>query len=108
MNTSERSMQMRLAAHKSWSNTPDRKSRTEAARKASHHTRFLTAARNLHPDATDEQIVQVAESLRSAHYTELAFKSAQARRIKSAAKKAAKRKAIDAELAAYKAGSKAA
>ena len=104
MTTSERSMQMRLAAHKSWSNTPDRASRTAAARRASHHTRFVDKARELHPDASDEQIAQVAESLRSAHYTELALKSAQARRIKGEAAKEAERKKRAAELAAYEAG----
>ncbi|THA78380.1 hypothetical protein E6R60_05705 [Streptomyces sp. A0642] len=80
----ERSMRMRLASHKSWAGTPDRSARTAAARKASHHTRFLKAARELHPDATDEQITAVAESLRSAHYTELALRSAKARRLKAA------------------------
>ncbi|MET9479899.1 hypothetical protein [Streptomyces sp. NPDC006638] len=85
MDPTERSMKMRLAAHKSWGNTPDRGSRTEAARKASHHTRFLTMAHERHPDATDEQISKVAESLKSAHYTELALLSAQARRRRSKA-----------------------
>lgn len=103
MNTSERSMQMRLAAHKSWSNTPDRASRTEAARRASHHTRFLDKARELHPGASEEQIQTVAESLRKAHYTALALKSAQARRIKSKAAKDAQRKKQAAELAEYEA-----
>lgn len=104
MNTSERSMQMRLAAHKSWAATPDRASRTAAARKASHHTRFVDKARELHPTASDEQIKAVAASLRKAHYTELALKSAQARRIKGQAAKDAQRKKAAAELAAYEAG----
>lgn len=104
MNTSERSMQMRLAAHKSWSNTPDRASRTAAARRASHHTRFVEKARELHPDATEAQIETVAASLRKAHYTELALRSAQARRIKSQAAKDAQRKKQAAELAEYEAG----
>ncbi|WP_405799338.1 hypothetical protein [Streptomyces sp. NBC_01506] len=104
MNTSERSMQMRLAAHRSWVNTPDRASRTAAARKASHHTRFIDQARALHPTATETQIAQVAESLRKVHYTELAFKSVQARRRKGQAVKEAKRKAIADELATYESG----
>ncbi|WP_028814463.1 hypothetical protein [Streptomyces flavidovirens] len=104
MSTSERSMQMRLAAHKSWAATPDRASRTAAARKASHFTRFIAKARELHPDASDEQIKAVAESLRKAHYTELALRSAQARRIKGQAAKEAKRRQQAAELAAFKAG----
>ncbi|MEV6437276.1 hypothetical protein [Streptomyces anulatus] len=91
MNASEQSMRMRLAAHKSWSTTTDRSARTEAARKASHHTRFLTKAREMHPSATETQIEAVADSLRKAHYTELALKSAQARRVKSEQAKQAKR-----------------
>lgn len=91
MNASEQSMRMRLAAHKSWSTTTDRSARTEAARRASHHTRFLTKAREMHPSATEAQIAAVADSLRKAHYTELALKSAQARRVKSELAKQAKR-----------------
>ncbi|MEU0691930.1 hypothetical protein [Streptomyces uncialis] len=80
--TSERSMQLRYAAHLSWANTPDRSARTAAARKASHHTRFLSKARQLHPGATEEQITEIANSLRSAHFTGLALKSVAARRAK--------------------------
>ncbi|MFD3980807.1 hypothetical protein ACFWR6_19670 [Streptomyces griseus] len=85
----ERSMRMRLASHKSWAATPDRSARTAAARKASHHTRFLVKARELHPDATEEQLAEVAKSLRSAHYTELALRSAKARRLNAASRNAA-------------------
>ncbi|MGW1183001.1 hypothetical protein ACWD7Y_05125 [Streptomyces drozdowiczii] len=81
----ELSMRMRLASHKSWASTPDRSRRTAAARKASHHTRFLTKARELHPGATEEQLADIAKSLRSAHYSELALRSAKARRLKAAA-----------------------
>ncbi|MFJ3587483.1 hypothetical protein ACIQUY_29495 [Streptomyces sp. NPDC090231] len=81
--TTERSMRMRLASHKSWASTTDRSARTAAARKASHHTRFLVKARAMHPDATEAQITAVAESLRKAHYTELALRSAAARRLKA-------------------------
>ncbi|MEU0808733.1 hypothetical protein [Streptomyces sp. NPDC005970] len=105
MNPSERSMQMRYASHISWANTKDRSARTEAARKASHHTRFITKARELHPDATETQIAEIAESLRKAHYTELAFRSAQARRVKGQQARAAKQKRVEAELSAAK-GSK--
>lgn len=98
MNTSERSMQMRLASHKSWANTPDRSARTEAARKASNHTRFITKAREMHPDASEAVIEQAAESLKKAYYAELALKSAQARRVKSAAKQAAKQARIAKQL----------
>lgn len=98
MDTSERSMQLRIAAHTSWANTPDRSARTAAARRASHHTRFLDQARELHPDATEAEIEKVAESLRKAHYQALALKSVQARRIKSEQRKNAKRARIADEL----------
>ncbi|MEU0990464.1 hypothetical protein [Streptomyces sp. NPDC005953] len=94
---------MRLASHKSWANTPDRASRTANARRASHHTRFLDMAREKHPDATEQQIEQVAESLKKAFYTENGLKSAQARRIKGQLAKDAKRRKQEAELAAYEA-----
>ena len=83
MEPSERSLAMRLAAHKSWANTPDRMARTAAARLVSHYTRFVEEARQRHPDATDAQIEQIAESLRKAYFTELALKSAQARRLRA-------------------------
>ncbi|MEU3836458.1 hypothetical protein [Streptomyces microflavus] len=102
MNASEQSMRMRLAAHKSWSTTTDRSARTEAARKASHHTRFLTKAREMHPQATQEQVEAVASSLRKAHYTELALKSAQSRRLKSEEAKKAKRSRQLDEIARLK------
>ncbi|MEU5974362.1 hypothetical protein [Streptomyces sp. NPDC047315] len=108
MNTSERSMRMRYAAHVSWANTPDRASRTAAARRASHHTRFIEQARARHPEATDEQIEKVAASLRSAHYTELALKSAAARRIKREARENEKARTRAAEIAAYEARTSAA
>ncbi|MBX6168829.1 MAG: hypothetical protein IRY84_14480 [Thermobispora bispora] len=92
LNTSERSMRNRIAAHLSWAKTPDRSARTEAARKRSHHTRFIEKARELHPDGTDEQIAKAAEALKKAHYTELARRSAQSRRIRSEMAQAAKQK----------------
>lgn len=100
MTETEKSMKLRIAAHKGWANTPDRSARTEAARMASHHTRFIAKARQMHPDASDEQIAKVAESLRKAHYQALALKSAQARRAKSAAAKRAKRAAIERQTTA--------
>ncbi|MFF3190503.1 hypothetical protein [Streptomyces misionensis] len=108
MNTSERSMQMRLASHQSWANTRDRSARTAAARRASHHTRFIAKARELHPDATEAEIAKVAESLRKAHYTALALRSAAARRAKSEAAKAKKQAEAERQLAQYRPGATAA
>lgn len=82
LNTSERSMQLRIAAHLSWAKTKDRSARTAAARRQSHHTRFIEQARELHPDGTEKQIAAAAEALKSAHYRALALKSAQTRRIR--------------------------
>lgn len=98
VDTSERSMQMRLASHISWAKTEDRSARTEAARKASHHTRFITKAREMHPGASEVVIERTAESLRKAHYQQMALRSAQARRAKSAAKQAAKQARIAKQL----------
>lgn len=101
MNTSERTMQLRLAAHKSWANTPDRRARTAAARRASHHTRFIAKARELHPDGTEEQIAAAAESLRKAFYAELALKSAQARRLKRQQREQERARQIKRQLTEY-------
>lgn len=99
MDSNDRSMQMRLASYKSWANTPDRSARTANARRAANVTRFMDQARAMHPDATDEQIEQVAAMLRKAHFTELSRRSAQARRIRSAEEKAAKQRRIEQQLA---------
>lgn len=107
MTTSEQSMRMRVAAHLSWANTPDRSARTRAAREASHYTRFDTKAREMNPNGTEAEIADAAESLRKAHYTDLALRSAKARRLKGEAKKAAKKKAVADEIAAYSAAKSA-
>lgn len=99
MNTPERSMRMRIASYKSWANTADRSARTAAARKSSHHDRFVRQAREKHPAATDEQVEAAAEALKSAYYRELATRSAATRRIKSEMKAAAKAKQIERVLA---------
>lgn len=105
MNTSERSMRMRIAAHKSWADTTDRSARTAAARKASHWTRFLDMAREKHPAATEQQIEQIADSLRKAHFTELAARSAATRRLKAEAKRSQRTARIRDELAQHEASS---
>ncbi|MFF7534916.1 hypothetical protein ACIP6Q_39265 [Streptomyces bobili] len=88
MDPQERSLRARLAVHTSWANTLDPASRTAKARAAAAG-RFEKKARELHPDATDEQIIRVAEHLRKAHFSAMALKSAAARRAKSGAKPAA-------------------
>lgn len=100
MNPNERAMQMRIASYKSWANTADRAARTAAARKSSHHDRFIRQAREMHPDATEEQVEKAAEALKSAYYRELATRSAKTRRIKSEMKAAAKAKRIEQIIAA--------
>lgn len=94
LNTTERSMRMRIAAHMSWAKTVDRSARTEAARRQSHHTRFVEQARALHPDGTEKQIAEAAESLKKAHYRELALRSAQSRRIRREIAKADKERRV--------------
>lgn len=104
MNTSERSMQLRLAAHISWAKTKDRSSRTAAARRASHHTRFLVQAREENPDATEAELAGIAAALKKAHYQQLALKSAQARRIKRELAQQDKARRIERELAEARSG----
>lgn len=98
MDTTERTMQLRLAAYISWAKTTDRSSRTAAARRASHHTRFLDMARQQHPDATEKQLAEIAAALKKAHYQELALRSAQARRIKRELTDQAKKRRAQAVL----------
>lgn len=78
----ERSLRARLAAHTSWANTLDPRSRTAKARAAAND-RFEKKAREQHPNATDEQIARVTEHLRKAHFSAMALKSAAARRAKA-------------------------
>jgi hypothetical protein len=75
---SERVLAARIAAHESWAATPDRSARTAAARQA-----FIEKFdRQADPDGVLEPAERTsrAESLRSAHYSRLALKAAQARR----------------------------
>jgi hypothetical protein len=88
MDPQDRSLRARLAVHTSWANTLDPQSRTAKARAAAAG-RFEKQAREMHPDATDEQIARVAEHLRKAHAQRMALASAKARRAKAAAKPAA-------------------
>jgi hypothetical protein len=83
MNPEERSLRARLAVHQSWANTLDPASRTAKAR-AARAGRFEIRAREMHPDASDEQIARVAAHLKKAHYAAMALASAKARRAKKA------------------------
>lgn len=83
MNPQERSLRARLAVHTSWANTLDPASRTAKARAAAAG-RFEKQAREMHPDATDEQIARVTAHLRTAHAQRMALASAAARRAKKA------------------------
>lgn len=82
MTPEERTMRAQLGAHAMWANTLDPASRTAKARSAANG-RFEKKAREMHPDATDEQIARVAEHLRKAHFKAMGLKSAMARRAKS-------------------------
>ncbi|MFH9014011.1 hypothetical protein ACH4C6_21850 [Streptomyces sp. NPDC017943] len=88
MDPQDRTLRARLAVHTSWANTLDPKSRTAKARAAAAG-RFEKKARELHPDASDEQIARVAAHLKKAHYAAMALASAKARRAKAAIKPAA-------------------
>lgn len=70
----------RIAAHQSWACTPDRTSRTAAAR-AGLQARFEREARErLGPGASDRQVAEAAESARKAHYARLSAAGVAARR----------------------------
>lgn len=73
----QRTLRARLAAHRSWANTSDRRARTEKASKA-----FLERfEREVDPDGTlpPEVRHQRAESARKAYFAALAYRSARAR-----------------------------
>jgi hypothetical protein len=84
----ERTLRARLAAHTQWAKEPDPTSRTAKAR-AAMNNKFVEQARELHPDASDEQIERAAEHLRKAHYARLGLASGKARRMKAESKPAA-------------------
>lgn len=81
MTPEQRSLRARVAAHHQWATTEDRAARTAAARRAADD-RFHRLA---DPDGvlTVEQRGQRAESLRKAHYSAMALRSAAARRRRS-------------------------
>jgi hypothetical protein len=87
MDPEMRSLRARLGARVSWANTLDPTSRTAKARAAAAG-RFERQARELHPEATDEQIARVAKHLKSAHFTRMALASAKSRRAKAGSKAA--------------------
>lgn len=88
MTPEERRLRAKLGAETSWANTVDRTARTAPGSRAAE-ARFVTQAREMHPDATDQQIAKVAENLRRAHFTRLSLAAATARRRKADAKKTA-------------------
>lgn len=94
---------MRLASHLSWERTTDRSARTAPARAASHHRRFVEMAREQIPDASDAEITELAQSLRQAHFVEMARRSVEARRRRSQRERDEKQTRIRRELDAYRA-----
>jgi len=73
----QRSLRARMAAHSSWARTPDPSARTAPARK-SFLDRF---EREVDPEhkLPEKERQRRAASARKAHFSALAFKSAQAR-----------------------------
>ncbi|WWM24835.1 hypothetical protein QBW33_13215 [Streptomyces sp. B21-104] len=82
LNPEQRSLRARIAVQTSWANTLDPTSRTAKARAAAND-RFETQARELHPDASDEQIERIAGHLKSAHFSRMALASAKSRAAKA-------------------------
>jgi hypothetical protein len=79
MSPEERKLRAQIAAHASHAAHPDGQLRTAKARQAAEG-KFLAQAREMHPAASEAQLMRVAEHLRKAHMRSLALKSAQARR----------------------------
>lgn len=78
-------MRARLAAHASWAATANRAERTAPARRA-----FADRwEREVDPEGVMEpaERAKAAESARKAHFTRLAYRSAQARRARAATSK---------------------
>ena len=86
MDPADRTLRARLAAHASWAATTDPAGRTAKAR-GTFTERFVKQAREMHPGASEQQIAEVAEHLRKAHYTRMGLASAKARRAKTAARR---------------------
>lgn len=85
MTPAQRSLRARIAAHKSWANTPNRTARTNAARKAAND-RF---EKMVDPEGVLPPHVrkQLAASERSAHFSKMALRSAESRRAKGSKRK---------------------
>ena len=78
---SEQYQKVSIAQHKRWANEPDRTAATQPARDGLHK-KFLDQVdpqRKLDP----QERAKRAKNARSAHYREMALKSAQARRAKA-------------------------
>lgn len=88
MTPEERRLRAKLGAETSWANTVDRAARTAPGSRAAE-ARFFTQAREMHPDATEQQIAKVAENLRRAHFTRLSLAAATARRRRAESKRPA-------------------
>jgi hypothetical protein len=81
-------LRAKAGANRSWANTPNRSLRTRNGAKAGpgsvdYHLARLDPAK--FADATDEQRYSAAASAQRAHMQEMALKSAEARRRRSAA-----------------------
>jgi hypothetical protein len=97
LTASERSLRGQIAAHESWSRTPDRSARTANARKAMlDKFEQLVDPEGKLPRA---ERAQRAEHARKAHFKRLALASAKARRLRSERKAA-----VDARIAELDSG----
>lgn len=79
----ERTLRARIAAHVRWANEPDRQAATAKARQAlaDRWEKQVDPEGKLPPHIR----AKLAENAKSAHYSRMALKSAQARRRKKAA-----------------------
>lgn len=99
-----RRLAARIGAHARWARTLDRTAATAPAR-AALEAKWERMAREMHPDATEDEIKRAAESLRHAHLVRMALRSAEIRRKRRTAEyHAAEVERARAELRATKAG----
>ncbi len=79
LSPAQRVLRAQIAVLESWANTTDPAGRTEPGR-AAFMSRFVEEARTRHPDADDQTIARVAETLKTLHFKRMAFNSVKARR----------------------------
>ncbi len=85
MTPAEKSLIGRIAVQTSWANTTDRTARTEPGR-VGFIAKCERQAREMHPDASEAEIVKAGAALYAAHFARMSLASARARAKKTSSK----------------------